>query len=128
MRIFVQGNFFIALILSALLALPDVAQAFDWPVVSPEDLKMTREPEAPGASAIFLDRLVSRNYDKDEENVYERVKVLSEPGLKYANIEIPYIKYQENIHDFEARIVKQDGTVKKFSGKAIDEVVFKSHG
>ena len=47
----------LAILLST--ALP-VAKADDWLPISPEELKMTSEPKAPGASAVYLYRQVDR--------------------------------------------------------------------
>jgi hypothetical protein len=56
--------------------------ADEWLPISPEELKMTSVPEAPGAPAIYLYRQVDRN---DESRVaseynYARIKVLTEEG------------------------------------------------
>ena len=55
---------------------------------------MTGEPKAPGAPAIILYREVNRD-DRGKtahEDVYFRIKILTEEGRKYADIEIPYFK------------------------------------
>jgi hypothetical protein len=67
--------------------------------VSPEELKMTSEPKAPGAPAIILFREVDRD-DRGltaHEDVYFRIKILTEEGRKYADIEIPFLKGIGNI-------------------------------
>jgi hypothetical protein len=73
--------------------------ADEWLPISPEELKMTSAPEAPGAPAIYLYRQVDRN---DESRVaseynYARIKVLTEEGRKYADVEIPFVREQGNI-------------------------------
>jgi len=60
--------------------------------VSPEELRMTQEPLAPGASAIILFRQVDRD-DRGQtahEDNYFRIKILTEEGRKYGDIEIPF--------------------------------------
>src|SRR5271169_5984902 len=61
--------------------------------VSPEELKMTSEPLAPGARAIVLYRQVDRddNGHTSHEDNYVRIKILTEEGRKYANVEIPFV-------------------------------------
>ena len=55
-------TFAIALIAVAVLfPIPCRAQNFGFPLVSPEDLKMTSDPKAPGAPAIILFRGVDRD-------------------------------------------------------------------
>ena len=67
--------------------------------VSPEELKMSSEPLAPGAPAIILYRQVDRddNSRTSHEDNYFRIKVLTEAGRKYADIEIPFLKQREDI-------------------------------
>ena len=66
--------------------------AADWPPISPDDLKMTSEPKAPGAAAIILYRQVDRDDSgqTSHENDFLRVKILKEEGRKYADVEIPF--------------------------------------
>jgi hypothetical protein len=63
------------------------------PPISPEELKMTSEPLAPGAPAIILYRQVDRddNGHTSHEDNFERIKILTEEGRKYADVEIPFI-------------------------------------
>jgi len=59
--------------------------------VSPDELKMTSEPLAPGAPAIILFRQVDRddNIHTPHEDNYFRIKILTEEGRKHADVEIP---------------------------------------
>src|SRR5579864_266616 len=69
--------------------------------VSPDELKMANEPLAPGAPAIILYRQVDRVDDlrTPHEDNYFRIKILTEEGRKYADIEIPFFKQnQEVVH------------------------------
>ncbi len=59
------------------LARPIAAHAADWPPVTPEELKMTSEPKAPGAPAIYLFRQVDRDDSVPKEYVYARIKIRS---------------------------------------------------
>ena len=63
--------------------------------VSPEELKMTSEPLAPGAPAIILFRQVDRDDTgrTAHEDNYVRIKILTEEGRKYGDIEIPFYKF-----------------------------------
>ena len=62
--------------------------------VPPEELKMTSEPQALGAPAIILFRQVDRDDNGRTSNEYNylRIKVLTEEGRKYADVEIPFFK------------------------------------
>ncbi len=57
--------------------------------ISPEELKMTSEPLAPGAPAVILYREVDRddNGQTTHENDYIRIKILTEEGRNYGNVE-----------------------------------------
>jgi hypothetical protein len=97
------------------------------PVIA-EELKMASEPKAPGASAVILYRQVDRDdnrYTPHEDN-YLRIKILTEEGRKYANVEIPFSKGYESISGLHARTVKPDGTIVEFDGKVFEKALAKS--
>jgi hypothetical protein len=98
--------------------------------VSPEELKMTSEPKAPGAPAIILYRQVDR--DDSGESGYEinyiRIKILTEEGRKYADIELPFLKGRTNIRDLKARTIRPDGTITNFEGKPFEKQIVKAKG
>lgn len=58
-----------------------------------EELKMTSDPNNPGADAIILYREEIQNDDKNFRTVYERVKVLTEKGKELATVQV---RYQRN--------------------------------
>jgi Domain of Unknown Function with PDB structure (DUF3857)/Domain of Unknown Function with PDB structure (DUF3858) len=103
-------------------------QGDDWLPIDPADLKMTSEPKAPGAPAIYLYRQVDRKDTgrANSEFNYVRIKILTEEGRKYANIEIPYYKTQSSISGLRARTIHPDGTIVNFEGKTIDQMVYKT--
>ena len=70
-------------------------RADDWLPISPEELKMSSEPHAPGAPAILLYRQVDRDDNEPYETHYARIKILTEEGRKFADIEIPFDKATE---------------------------------
>jgi hypothetical protein len=96
--------------------------------VRPEELKMTSEPLAPGAPAVILFREVDRDdnrYTPHEDN-YLRIKILTEEGRKYANVELAFEKGFENINGLRARTIKPDGTIVEFDGKVFERPLVKS--
>jgi hypothetical protein len=97
--------------------------------VSPEELKITSEPLAPGASAIILYRQVDRDdhewLTRHQYN-YMRIKILTEEGRKYANVEIPFVKEGGNIEHISARSVKPDGSIVNFDGQVFEKTLFQS--
>lgn len=110
------------------LAIP--AWSIGFQPVSPDELKMTSEPKAPGAPAIILFREVDRD-DRGltaHEDVYFRIKILTEEGRKYADIEIPFYKAEGNIGNIHARTIEPDGSIVSFAGKAFDKDIVKARG
>jgi hypothetical protein len=104
------------------------ARADDWQPITQEELKMTSEPKAPGAPAIYLYRQVDRDDTSSHEFTYARIKILSEEGRKYADVEIPFLKEQEKIRGIQARTIRPDGTIADFDGKVYEKTIVKAKG
>jgi hypothetical protein len=102
--------------------------ADEWMPISPDELKMTGVPEAPGASAIYLYRQVDRDDGQSSEYNYVRVKILTEEGRKYADVEIPFFKELGDIHQIRARTIRPDGTIAGFDGKVYEKTIVKARG
>jgi hypothetical protein len=106
------------------------AQAQGFQPISPEELKMTSEPLAPGAPAIILQRRVDRddNGRTSHENNYLRIKILTEEGRKYADVEIPFLKDAAQVVGIRARTIRPDGSVADFNGKVYEKQLVKARG
>jgi len=102
------------------------AAAADWLPVSPEELHMTSEPGAPGAGAVYLYRQVDRDDSGFTESVYVRIKILTDAGLKYADVEIPFVQGAERIGSIQARTIRPDGSTVNFDGTTYDKPITKS--
>ncbi len=102
--------------------------ADDWQPIVQDELKMTGLPEAPGAPAVILYRQVDRddNAKTGNEQDYVRIKILTEEGRKYGDVEIPYFREQGNIISIRARTIRPDGTIANFEGKAYDKTIVKA--
>lgn len=102
----------------------------EWQAISQEELKMTSVPEAPGAPAVFLYRQVDRNDSQRAANEYNylRVKVLTEEGRKYANVEIPFEKGRISVAGIKARTIRPDGSIANFDGKVYEQTIEKTKG
>jgi transglutaminase-like putative cysteine protease len=103
-------------------------EADDWLPISQDELKMTSVPEAPGAPAVILYRQVDRDDSAKtgNEQDYVRIKILTEEGRKYADLEIPYFREQGNIVALRARTIRPDGSIAMFEGKAYDKTIAKA--
>ena len=109
---------------------PVTVRAEGFQPVSPDELKMTSEPLAPGAPAIILYRQVDRddNGHTSHEDNYIRIKILTEEGRKYANVEIPFTKGGDDVVHLHARTIRPDGTVAEFDGKVFEKTIVKARG
>jgi hypothetical protein len=89
---------------------------------------MTSIKEQPGAPAVCLQR---EEIDDDMNNVhsvYKRIKILTDAGREYANVELPYSRRGFTIAGISGRTVHADGSVVSFQGKPFDKTVEKSGG
>jgi hypothetical protein len=93
------------------------ASADDWLPISPEELKMTSDPKAPGALAVNLYRQVDRDDQANRETNYIRIKILTDEGRKYGDVAIPLYKQGEQINNIRARTIRPDGSIVNFDGK-----------
>jgi Domain of Unknown Function with PDB structure (DUF3857)/Transglutaminase-like superfamily len=116
------------LLLAGLCAVPCSAQGF--PPITPDELKMTSEPLAPGAHAVLLFREVDRDDNglTSHEDNYMRIKILSEEGRSYANVEIPFVKGNEDVVNIHARTIKPDGSAVDFGGQVFEKTIEKIQG
>jgi Domain of Unknown Function with PDB structure (DUF3857)/Domain of Unknown Function with PDB structure (DUF3858)/Transglutaminase-like superfamily len=104
------------------------ARAEDWLPITHEELKMTSEPKAPGAPAIYLYRQVDRDDNGPREYDYARIKILTEEGRRYADVVIPYRGGTENIHGIQARTIRPDGSTVNFDGSIYTKTIVKAKG
>jgi hypothetical protein len=113
---------------SALCAGSLSARAEEWLPISPEELKMNSEPQAPGAPAILLYRQVDRDDNGSAETNYERIKVLTEEGRKFADVEISFDKRTEAIRGIQARTIHPDGSIVNFNGTVYEKPIIQARG
>ncbi len=78
---------------------------------NPDELKMTQDPKAPGADAVYLEINVVSNDPMHFESNYYRIKVLTEKGKELATVNLPYMKGNRKVSDIRARTIHPDGTV-----------------
>src|SRR5438045_5012079 len=103
-----------------------ISEGDEWLPVSPQELKVTGEPKAPGAPAIILYRQIDRD-DSDartpHEYNYVRTKILTEEGRKYADVEIPFFKENEDVVNVRASTIRTDGDIVNFDGKVYEKEI-----
>lgn len=96
--------------------------------VNSAELSMTSEPDAPGAPAVILYRQVDRDDGSGHEDQYVRIKILTDEGRSYADIEIPFVKEMTDISDLHARSIAPDGTITNYDNKPIEKTIVKAKG
>jgi hypothetical protein len=130
-RVVTIASFAVGLILvSGQYSPVSVRAGEDFQPVSPEELKMTSEPLAPGGPAIILYRQVDRDESRmnSREDDYMRIKILTEEGRKYANIEIPFVKGSDDVKNIRARTVRPDGSIANLDGNILEVSITKTKG
>jgi transglutaminase-like putative cysteine protease len=111
--------------------IPSVSRASQPPPVTPEELKMTAEPLAPSAPAIILYRQVDRvdNSSASYEDTFMRIKILTDEGRKYGDVEIPYDEGTgTHISKLSARTIRPDGLASEFKGTLFEKEIVKARG
>jgi hypothetical protein len=103
--------------------------AADRPPITPEDLSLKDNPAEPGAAAMTLYREEIIN-NKDFHDFYSehffRIKIFTDAGKKYADIEIPSTKYFGEVRDIHGKTIHPDGKVVEFEGKVLDKLLAKA--
>jgi Domain of Unknown Function with PDB structure (DUF3857)/Transglutaminase-like superfamily len=106
---------------------------------TPEELSMTSVPGYPGVSAVVLNKEEISKDDLHSATHYARVKILTEDGKKYANVELAYasetaegvwfdVDEQKTVDDIQGRTIHPDGTVIPFTGKPYLKTIEKTRG
>jgi hypothetical protein len=95
---------------------------------TPDELKMTEDPKAPGASAVYLYREETTDDHLRFHSYYERIKVLTEKGKEMATIRIPYEHGSFKVTDIHGRTIHADGTIIPLVAKPADLVDVKTAG
>jgi Domain of Unknown Function with PDB structure (DUF3857)/Transglutaminase-like superfamily len=99
----------------------------DWQQPTPEELKMTSDPAAPNAPAVYLFREEKTDEALHIHAMYARIKILTEKGKEmFSDIEIPYEAKDSSITDIAGRTIHPDGTVIPLTAKPIDKLVVKT--
>ncbi len=100
----------------------------EFPQISPAELQMTSEPLAPGAPAVILQRRVDRNDELAQQNDYVRIKVLTEAGRKYGDVQIPFYRGVINIRNIQGRTIQPNGSISNFNGQVYERELVKGRG
>src|SRR6185369_4690131 len=92
------------------------SEKFKWEPLTKADWDIRRD-SAKGYvnAAILFEKIIANDEDLNIEettmDVYQRIRVFSEAGRGYADLELSYIENLQEFKDLEARCVRPDGTV-----------------
>ncbi len=96
---------------------------------------MTLQPEVPGAAAVYLYREESTEDRSHMFSIYVRLKVLTDTGKDFGNVELRYARFHDDtgfsgysIEDIQGRTIHPDGTIIPFTGKPFEKLIEKTHG
>jgi hypothetical protein len=90
-----------------------------------EELKMTADPKAPGAAAVYLNIEEIDNDPIFYKSIYVRIKVLQEKGKELATVTLPYMKGSTKVTDIKGRTIHSDGVIIPFEVKPEDLLIAK---
>lgn len=121
--------FLFVLCVCLLLAFPAGTPAADeWQPVNPADLALKDNPVSPGSDAMILYREEHTDASQATFDEYYRVKIFTEAGKKYGDIEIPFEKGQSSVGGIHARTIRPDGTIVPFDGQIFEKEIVKAGG
>src|SRR5258708_30813485 len=108
------------------LAPKPAAALDDWQPITDEDRKLTSK-DVNGASAVMLYHEQSSDDNRNTRSSYTRIKILTEKGKQYADVELRYLGSDFHIINVKARTVAPDCTVTPISVKPFDKTIVKRH-
>src|SRR6185437_12638108 len=91
-----------------------------------DELKMTADPAAPGAAAVYLYYEEIDNDPIHYKSIYARIKVLTDKGKDLATVDLPYESSEFKIRAIEGRTIHPDGTEYPLTTKPEDLMTSKS--
>lgn len=110
-------------VLMVLSVLP--VHAEKWFEPTPQQLKMTTDPKAPNAAAVYLYLEQEVNDKEHMHSFYAVIKVLTAGGKEWADVQLPYDGSYASIESIQGRTIEPDGTVVPFKGKPYQKLLYK---
>ena len=120
-----KARIFSLFAVAALYSTAGFAQAGQFQPPTPDELKMTADPKAPGAAAVYLNIAQTADDNLGTRTFYARIKVLTEKGKELATVEVPY-GGNLKVNAIKGRTIHSDGTVIPLEVKAEDLLTNKS--
>ena len=107
-----RNNTLVAICLLALstTVLPSLAHGqFQNP--TPEELKMTSDPQYPDAAAEYLNYEEKTEHEFDYHSVYARIKIFKDSAKDVAGVRLGYLRGMRTIDAVRGRTIHPDGTI-----------------
>ncbi len=123
-----RKSFFLRSAVLLLAAIAPAAARAQFQDPTPEELKMTSDPKAPGAAAVYLYREETTSLSTQAKTYYARIKVLTEKGKELASVQIPFLSGEAKVDRVEGRTIHPDGTITPLNVKPEDLVEVKGKG
>lgn len=118
---------FLALLTCLVLPLVCSPQQDSWVPLTDQEKTIKEVPGDPGADAIQLYYADYIDDANQTEFFYHRIKILTEKGNKYADLEIE-IPPDGSISNLKARTIHPDGSIVEFTGKPFEKTIVKARG
>lgn len=127
-RLLMLRLLFCCFVLASLFPSRSAAADDQWLPVNPADLALKDNPASPGSDAMIL----YRQEHTDSSNAffieYYRIKIFTEAGKKWGDVEIPFLKGRAAIRDIRARTIRPDGSIVPFNGQVFEKEIVKTGG
>jgi hypothetical protein len=106
----------------------------DWQPINPADLALKQSKTDPNADAQALFREVrvsseqrGNSYAKNIVTEYVRLKIFTERGKEFGNVQIPYFR-DSNVYNVFGRTIHPDGSIVELGKDAVFEKVIEKRG
>lgn len=123
-----RKSFFLRHVILLLAAVAPAEACAQFQDPTPDELKMTSDPKAPDAPAVYLYREETTSLTTEAETYYARIKVLTEKGKDLASVKIPFLTGESKVDRVEGRTIHPDGTIIPLTVKPEDLVQVKGKG
>jgi len=90
-----------------------------------DELRMTADPKAPGAAAVYLYREEITDDRSHFVSFYARIKVLTEKGRDLATVTLPYQRDLDSVTEVDGRTIHPDGSIVPLTDKPADLMDYK---
>ncbi|MGP8174022.1 MAG: DUF3857 domain-containing protein [Terracidiphilus sp.] len=114
-----------ALVFSVVALTSSITSRAQFTPPADEELKMSADPKAPGAGAVYLYREQITDDMSHFVSFYARIKVLTQKGMDLATVTLPYQHGVDRVTEIDGRTIHSDGSIVPLTAKPDDLMDFK---